>query len=53
LKVKNYYIVGKAEPGNPLFLRMSEPERIKLSNILTEQVKSLLTSFVDPLCHDG
>lgn len=48
LKVKDYYLVGKAEPGNPLFLRMSEPERVKLNNILPEQVKSLLHPSLVP-----
>ena len=48
LKVKDYYLVGKAEPGNPLFLRMSEPQRVKLNYILPEQVKSLLHPSLVP-----
>jgi type II secretory pathway component GspD/PulD (secretin) len=48
LKVKDYYLIGKAEPGNPLFLRMSEPVRVKLNYILPDQVKSLLHPSLVP-----
>jgi len=41
-QIKDYYVVGKADPGSIMFQRLSEPQRIRLSNILPEQVKSLL-----------
>src|SRR5579862_7506655 len=41
-QVKDYYLIGKAEPGMPLFQRLSDPKRIKLANVLPEQVKGLL-----------
>jgi type IV pilus assembly protein PilQ len=48
VKVKDYYVVGKAEPGNPMFLRVSDPVRVKLSNIVPDQVKSLLHPSLVP-----
>jgi type II secretory pathway component GspD/PulD (secretin) len=48
VKVKDYYVVGRAEPGNPMFLRVSEPVRVKLSNIVPDQVKSLLHPSLVP-----
>jgi len=42
IKVKDYYLVGRAEPGNPLFHRISDPVRVKLSHVVPEQVRSLL-----------
>jgi type II secretory pathway component GspD/PulD (secretin) len=41
-RVKDYYVVGKADPGSPLFDQMSDPVRVKLSFAVAEQVKSLL-----------
>ncbi len=46
--VKDYYVVGKAEPGSPLFQRMSEPIRIKLSHVLPDQVKGMLPTTMAP-----
>lgn len=40
--VKDYYVVGKADPGSIMFQRLNEPQRIKLSNIAPDQVKTLL-----------
>ena len=48
LKVKDYYVIGRAEPGSPLFLRMSEPQRVKLSHVLPEQVKLMLHPALGP-----
>ncbi|HEY4330300.1 MAG TPA: hypothetical protein VGN88_11235, partial [Phycisphaerae bacterium] len=47
-KVKDYYLIGKADPGSTMFQRLSQPERLKLSNILPEQVKSLLHASMLP-----
>ena len=41
-QVKDYYLVGKAEPGSPLFQRLSDPQRVKLSFVQPDQVKGLL-----------
>ncbi|HVT82227.1 MAG TPA: hypothetical protein VHM90_16410 [Phycisphaerae bacterium] len=48
VKVKDYYIIGRADPSSPLFQRISEPQRVKLSNITTEQVKTLLHASMIP-----
>ncbi|MFI5380326.1 MAG: type II secretion system protein GspD [Tepidisphaerales bacterium] len=46
--VKDYYLVGKAEPGSPLFQRMSEPLRVKLSHVQPDQVKGMLHTSMTP-----
>lgn len=43
-KVKDYYIVGKAEPGQALFQRLAEPQRVKLSHLVPDQIKAMLHS---------
>lgn len=48
IKVKDYYLIGKAEPGNPIFQRLSEPQRVKLSYIQADQVKGLLHPSLNP-----
>jgi type IV pilus assembly protein PilQ len=48
VKIKDYYVVGKAEPGSPLFQRMAEPQRVKLSHVLPEQVRTLLHPSMAP-----
>jgi len=40
--VKDYYLVGKADPGSVMFQRLAEPQRIKLANIVPDQVRALL-----------
>jgi type II secretory pathway component GspD/PulD (secretin) len=46
--VKDYYLVGKTEPGSPLFQRMSEPLRVKLSHVQPDQVKGMLHASMIP-----
>ena len=41
-QVKDYYIVGKADPGSVMFQRLNEPQRIKLANVVPDQVRALL-----------
>jgi type II secretory pathway component GspD/PulD (secretin) len=41
-QVKDYYLIGKADPGTPLFQRLSEPQRVKLTYVTPDQAKSLL-----------
>ena len=48
LLVKDYYIVGRAEPGSPLFGQMAEPFRVKLSYLLPEQIRALLPASMAP-----
>ncbi len=48
MKVKDYYLVGRADPGNPLFQRLSEPMRVKLSHVVPDQIKSLLHPSMAP-----
>ncbi len=45
-RVKNYYVMGRAEPGTPLFRRLADFHRVKLKHTSTEQVKSLLPSML-------
>jgi type II secretory pathway component GspD/PulD (secretin) len=40
--VKDYFIVGKAEPGSALFQRLSEPQRVRLTHVTPDQVRLLL-----------
>jgi len=47
-KIKDYYVVGKAEAGSPLFQRLAEPARVKLSFIQPDQVRGLLHSSMIP-----
>lgn len=42
VQVKDYYVIGKAEPGGSLFQQMAEPLRVGLSFVSSEQVRSLL-----------
>ncbi len=48
VQVKDYYLVGKAEPGSALFQRLADPLRMKLSHIQPDQVKGLLHSSMGP-----
>jgi len=41
-KIKDYYIVGKADPGSPLFQCLADPVRVKLSCVSADQVRSML-----------
>ncbi len=41
-QVKDYFIIGRAEPGSALFQRLSDPQRVKLSNVTPDQVRALL-----------
>jgi type II secretory pathway component GspD/PulD (secretin) len=47
-QVKDYFIVGKAEPGTPLFQRLSEPQRVKLTNVTPDQCRALLHPSLIP-----
>ena len=47
-KIKDYYLVGKSDPGNPLFQRLSDPQRVKLSYVLPEQIRTLLHASLVP-----
>jgi len=44
VRVKDYYIVGRALPGTGLFRRLADLHRVKLRHASTEQVKVLLPS---------
>ena len=46
--VKDYYLIGRADPGNPLFQRVSDPQRVKLSHITPDQVRALLHASLIP-----
>jgi type II secretory pathway component GspD/PulD (secretin) len=41
-QVKDYFLIGKAEPGSALFQRLSEPQRVKLTYVTPDQVRALL-----------
>jgi type II secretory pathway component GspD/PulD (secretin) len=47
-QVKDYYVIGKADPGSPLFQQMAEPLRIRLSFVTADQVKALLHASLAP-----
>ncbi len=47
-KVKDYYIVGKAEPGTPMFQYLSKSEPLKLSYATPDQVRLLLHPSLAP-----
>lgn len=44
LRVKDYYIVGRAQPGTALFRRLAGMHCVKLQHASTDQVKVLLPS---------
>jgi type II secretory pathway component GspD/PulD (secretin) len=41
-QVKDYFIIGKADPGTPLFQRLSEPQRVKLTYVTPDQARLLI-----------
>jgi general secretion pathway protein D len=47
-QVKDYFLIGKAEPGSALFQRLSEPQRVKLTYVTAEQVRMLLHPSLIP-----
>lgn len=47
-RVKDYYIVGRADPGSAMFQQVAEPYRIRLSYVTIDQVRSLLHSSLLP-----
>jgi type II secretory pathway component GspD/PulD (secretin) len=48
MPIKDYYLVGKADPGSMLFQRLADPQRVKLSYIQPDQVRGLLHSSMAP-----
>jgi type II secretory pathway component GspD/PulD (secretin) len=48
VKVKDYYIVGRADPGSAMFQRVAESQRVKLSNVTCEQVRQMLPASMAP-----
>ncbi|MEA3367989.1 MAG: hypothetical protein U9R68_07735 [Planctomycetota bacterium] len=44
VRVKDYYLVGRAEPGTEVFRRLAAPERVELRHASAEQVETLLPS---------
>lgn len=44
VKIKDYYVVAKADPSAPLFQQMAEPYRVTTSYATVDQVRSLLHS---------
>ena len=48
VKVKDYYVVGRPDPGSPIFQRVAAPQRIKLSYANCDQVKSMLPPSLAP-----
>ncbi len=42
VKVKDYYLVGKPDPGSPMFLRTASPVRVKLTHVNCDQLKAAL-----------
>ena len=46
--VKDYYVIGRAEPGTSLFQRVADPHRITLAHILPDQVHTLLQPSMLP-----
>jgi type II secretory pathway component GspD/PulD (secretin) len=47
VQVKDYYVLGKADPGSALFEQMAEPLRVRLCFVSADQVRALLhASFV-------
>jgi type II secretory pathway component GspD/PulD (secretin) len=47
-QVKDYFLIGKAEPGSALFQRLSEPQRVKLTYVTADQVRMLLHPSLMP-----
>ena len=43
-RVKDYYIVGRAEPGTAIFRRLADLHRVKLQHASTDQAKLLMPS---------
>lgn len=48
VKVKDYYVVGRPDPGSPMFHRVAESQRVKLSCVTTEQVRYMLPASLAP-----
>lgn len=48
VKVKDYYVVGRADPASPIFSMVSAPERVGLSYATCEQVRSMLHPSLAP-----
>jgi type IV pilus assembly protein PilQ len=42
VKIKDYYVVGRPDPGSPIFQWVAAPQRIKLTYSNCDQVKSML-----------
>ena len=42
VKIKDYYVMGRAEPGTALFRMLASLERVKLKHASAEQVRALL-----------
>ncbi len=47
-QVKDYFLIGKAEPGSALFQRLAEPQRVKLTYVNADQVRMLLHPSLIP-----
>jgi type IV pilus assembly protein PilQ len=48
VKVKDYYVVGREDPGGAMFQQVAAPVRIKLSYATCDQVRSMLHSSLAP-----
>lgn len=48
IKIRDYYVVAKADPSGPLFQQMAEPYRVRLANATIDQVRSLLHASLAP-----
>lgn len=50
LRVKDYYMIGRPDPGSPMFNRIAALRRVKLRHASAEQVKTLLPVTLAPYC---
>jgi type II secretory pathway component GspD/PulD (secretin) len=48
MQVKDYYVLGKADPGGSLFQQMADPLRVRLSSVGADQVRALLHASLVP-----
>jgi len=47
VRVKDYYLVGRAEPGTEMFRRLAGLQRVKLRHATSDEVKGMLPQTLD------
>jgi type IV pilus assembly protein PilQ len=48
VRIKDYYVVGRADPGTEIFRRLSELHRLTLKHASTDQVRAMLPPALLP-----